>query len=440
VVRALQAAPPCDGLVTATADWDQDPSPLWRKRIARHIRGCGQCETHYDGLIPAERLLAGLPLVPVAAGAVGQAWLPHARPAPSSGRPAPSSRRPAPARGRQQLRRAATRSRHGRMLAKAAGSVQPKVLAVTVAAACVTAGAVAVVHQQHGTRPAAFASPRATPSPVTAAIPIPAPSPAPSPSPKPRPAVTVAANAKKGVSAWTFSGVSRALAKSGASWYYTWSSNHAGITSPKGVQFVPMIWGPGSVNAATLSQAKQEGNILLGFNEPDMTSQSNMTVSQALSLWPQLMATGMRLGSPAVADDAATPGGWLDSFMRGAAARGYRVNFITVHWYGADFATAAAVSQLESYLQAIHARYHLPIWLTEFALANFGGSPSFPTEGQQAAFLTAATAMLQRLPYVQRYAWFALPSSATDGSTGLFRSGAVATRVGRAFEAVDTSH
>jgi hypothetical protein len=121
------------------------------------------------------------------------------------------------------------------------------------------------------------------------------------------------------------------------------------------------------------------------------------------------------------------------------AARGYRVNFITVHWYGADFATGPAVSQLEGYLQAIHARYHLPIWLTEFALASFGAGPSFPTQRQQAAFVTASTSMLESLPYVQRYAWFALPSTATDGSAGLFR-GAVPTRAGRAFEAVDAAH
>src|SRR5262249_55715689 len=81
-------------------------------------------------------------------------------------------------------------------------------------------------------------------------------------------------------------------------------------------------------------------------------------------------------------------------------------------------------------------RYHLPLWITEFALANFGGAtPSFPTQAQQAAFLTAATTMLDGLPYVQRYAWFALPTSAGSGTTGLFGAGAVATPVGRAFEA-----
>jgi Glycosyl hydrolase catalytic core len=248
----------------------------------------------------------------------------------------------------------------------------------------------------------------------------------------------VAANAKKGVSVWTFSGVRKALARSGASWYYTWSSQHSGVVSPPGVRFVPMIWGAGSVTSATLRQVRRDGHYLLGFNEPDNSGQSNMTVSQALGLWPKLMGTGMKLGSPAVATDAATAGGWLDRFMRGVSARHYRVNFIAVHWYGGDFATSQAVGELRSYLRAIHARYHRPIWLTEFALIRFGATVTFPTPRLQAAFVTAAAAMLDHLPFVQRYAWFALPATPGDGSAGLFRPGAIATAAGRAFEKVDS--
>ncbi len=240
---------------------------------------------------------------------------------------------------------------------------------------------------------------------------------------------------KKGVSVWAFDGLHRALSESGASWYFNWAAGHPGIKNPRGVQFVPMIWGAGSVTKANLRQARREGNYLLGFNEPDSASQSDMTVTEALKLWPRLMATGLTLGSPAVATGAATPGGWLDKFMAGAAADHYRVNFIAVHWYGGDFATGAAVQQLESYLRAIHSRYHKPIWLTEFALIRFGATTTFPSARLQAAFVTAATAMLQRLSFVQRYAWFALPATPGDGTAGLFRPGAIATRAGLAFEA-----
>jgi len=248
-------------------------------------------------------------------------------------------------------------------------------------------------------------------------------------------APTPATSARKGVSVWTFSGVDKALAESGASWYYTWSTGHGGIDTPHGVDFVPMIWGAGSVTDNSLAQAKAAGRYLLGFNEPDLSSQANMSVTQALDLWPKLAATGRTLGSPAVASGGADPGGWLDQFMTDAKQRGYRVDFIALHWYGGDFTTSAAVSQLRSYLQAVYNRYHKPIWLTEFALINFSNGTHYPSESAQAAFLTAATKMLDGLPFLQRYAWFALPASDSGPSTGLFESGPKVTDVGRAFEA-----
>ena len=451
VVRALRAEPPCPDLEFAIADWDGVPSPLWRKRIARHIRACPRCGAQQDGLIPAERLLAGLTLVPLP-GAMGRAFVSRVLGAQAPGTEAPPAHapgthsfgtrasRPRASRPRA-LRRAAGHSRHARILAKAGGSVPAKLAAVTVAASCAVAGGVAVVHL-HGARPAAVSrpvkpTPAAPPTPVTQALARSSPKPVRTTHPPRKPAPPApAGNAKKGVAAWSFPGAGQALAQSGASWYYTWSASPAvPDSSAGGPRFVPLIWGAANVNAGTLSQVRGEGPDLLSFNEPDMSGQANMSPAQALGLWPQLMATGLRLGSPAVATGGATPGGWLDQFMSGAAARGYRVNFITLHWYGSDFATGPAVSQLESYLQAVHARYHKPIWLTEFALANFGGSPQTPSRPQQAAFLTAATAMLQRLSYVQRYAWFGLEATPGDGSMGLFRSGPAVTTVGRAFEA-----
>ncbi|MGH6657646.1 MAG: glycoside hydrolase family protein, partial [Actinocrinis sp.] len=290
----------------------------------------------------------------------------------------------------------------------------------------------------------ASASPIASVTPSLSASPSASPSPSkPSQSASPSHKATVAAAppvsappaGKKGVSVWSFNGVNTALADSKADWYYTWSTSHSGISGPSGVGFVPMIWGPGSVTASNLAQAKAAGPYLLGFNEPDMAAQSNMPVSQALSLWPQLEAGGKILGSPAVATGAATPGGWLDQFMTGAQAHGYRVDFITLHWYGGDFTTSDAVSQLKQYIQDVYNRYHKPIWLTEYALIDFSNGTRYPTDQQQSAFITASAQMLTSLPYLQRYAWFALPASDTGAGTGLFHSGPSVTAEGRAFEA-----
>jgi hypothetical protein len=62
------------------------------------------------------------------------------------------------------------------------------------------------------------------------------------------------------------------------------------------------------------------------------------------------------------------------------------------------------------------------------------GGQQFPSQEQQAAFVTAAAKMLGGLSYLHRYAWFGLPATDKDQS-GLFRSGTNATAVGRAFQA-----
>ena len=66
VVRALDAQPPCLELRGMLGTWDGRPSALWRKRIARHARGCGRCSGLWSGLMPVEGLLAGLALVAAA--------------------------------------------------------------------------------------------------------------------------------------------------------------------------------------------------------------------------------------------------------------------------------------------------------------------------------------------------------------------------------------
>jgi hypothetical protein len=237
---------------------------------------------------------------------------------------------------------------------------------------------------------------------------------------------------KKGVSTYEWSGNRAALADVHVSWYYNWSPRRENTPGPATVEFVPMIWGASSVTDSSLAQAKRDGSVLLGFNEPDLAEQSNMTPEQALDLWPRLQATGMRLGSPVVAFGGDRAGGWLDRFMAGAKARGYRVDFIALHWYGSDFRADAAAGQLRGYMQAVYQRYKLPIWLTEYSLINFSGQPKFPSGPDQAAFVRSSTTMLSSLSFVERYAWFSLPST-RDAGTGLYRDNGSPTEAGAAY-------
>ncbi|MFI1409098.1 glycosyl hydrolase [Streptomyces sp. NPDC020707] len=224
--------------------------------------------------------------------------------------------------------------------------------------------------------------------------------------------------AGKGVGLNPTAGATKALVDSGAKWYHNWASSSGKLRRPAGVEYVPTIWGPQSVTSAELGNAAKEGKNLLGFNEPDMPSQANMTPEQALDLWPKLQQTGLNLGAPAVATDADKAGGWLDRFMKGASDRGLRVDFIPVHWYGSDFSYKATY-QLAAYLERIHKRYKKPIWLTEYALIDFSkGTPRYPSEQEQTAFIKTSTETLNKMDYVDRYAWFAL--STQTSPTGLY--------------------
>ncbi|MCX4821153.1 sigma-70 family RNA polymerase sigma factor [Streptomyces sp. NBC_01142] len=66
VVRALSADHRCVLLELLVEQWDGMPSAPWRKRIALHARDCTVCSGSSAGLVPAERLLVGLALVPLA--------------------------------------------------------------------------------------------------------------------------------------------------------------------------------------------------------------------------------------------------------------------------------------------------------------------------------------------------------------------------------------
>ncbi|MFJ4437607.1 sigma-70 family RNA polymerase sigma factor [Streptomyces sp. NPDC088923] len=458
VVHALALRGECAELDAVLGGWDGTPSPLWRKRIARHVRGCARCG---DGrrLLPMDRLLAGLPLLPLPAahaphllgyGATASAppHLPTGHPSPAASAAGPRTAPLSPRRGgAHRGPRTAARLFHNPVGIGAAAAA----VAAAVATPFLLSGGAEPAGESVRAAPAPRSAPDTPVPSTTSPSPTPTPSPSAKPAPSPRttakkspapakralpsraPETAVVASARKGVGVWDAPGDERGLAASGARWYYTWSASPRGIVDSGAPGFVPMIWGERNTDDATLATARANGPYLLGFNEPDMGGQANLSVERALDLWPELMAHGKILGSPAVAYGGDTPGGWLDRFMTGARERGYRVDFVAVHWYGGDFRTEAAVQQLRTYLEAVHRRYGKPVWLTEFALTDFSRGVRFPSPADQAAFLTAATKMLDTLPWLQRYAWFGLPSAAGEANTGLYRPDGSWTEAGQAF-------
>jgi len=210
-------------------------------------------------------------------------------------------------------------------------------------------------------------------------------------------------------------------------WYYNWGRT---ANNTLDIPFVPMAWGRDAMKETAYRQIIDERNTcqLLAFNEPDgaNTAQSAaMPVDEAISFYAKLLATGMRMGSPAPIANGWNK--WLKDFMKQAQEKKYRVDFICLHWYDKDNWDAnknrdftdeqadSCVQRLKAYLENAYALYGLPIWLTEF---NCNRNRNMSA---QVKFYTRAVAMMDQLDFVERHAYM-IPNKlpANPYSTGDF--------------------
>lgn len=157
-----------------------------------------------------------------------------------------------------------------------------------------------------------------------------------------------------------------------------------------------------------------------------------MSVEKALDLWPGLEATGRRLGSPAVAVKP-VDGDWLPAFMAEAQKRNYRVDFMTLHWYGTP-----NPAQFLRWVDEVHEKYGKPIWITEFAVADWsvkktGGTTRFSV-ADVARFMKAVIPELEKRDFVEHYFWFSgHVDSKVMGTSALFNPDGSLTEVGRIY-------
>jgi hypothetical protein len=214
------------------------------------------------------------------------------------------------------------------------------------------------------------------------------------------------------------------------SWFYTWGGDRPAGTSPS-VEFVPMEWGyygnakNGSVNWLNGVKSQPGVTTLLGFNEPDNSTQANLSVASALDGWQYMNQTGLILGSPAAvhADDQ-----WMRDFMAGAAQRNYRVDFVTIHWYGGNDPNGFL-----GYVDYIHNLYGKPVWITEFAPADWSGNHGISPQ-QAWDFMRQVIPALNARSYVQRYSWFSAGTGdAALGQSALYNDNGTLTELGKLY-------
>lgn len=198
-----------------------------------------------------------------------------------------------------------------------------------------------------------------------------------------------------------------------ANWYYTW-----GLTgcqdpyAPQNVEFVPMFWSASSVTQANIDMINQlyrDGKIfyVLGFNEPDLKQEANMSVADALASW-KVLSEGLDRGIKLVSPATSWPGAqWMKDFMNGVQTQGLRCDYIALHIYMGQSPTTYS-----NQVKNIANTYGKKIWITEFAPRDDSaesGKPEtnhFSEEWIRNNFIEPVLTDYEAMPEVFRYAWF----------------------------------
>lgn len=215
-------------------------------------------------------------------------------------------------------------------------------------------------------------------------------------------------------------------------WVYTWGGS-VPPDLPEGMDFIPMVRSRQS-EPEKIARIAGEAKIhqiteLLGLNEPDAQKQDDMSVEEALDMWPLLMETGLRLGSPGCIHPDKE---WMTAFMKGVEERKLRVDFVCVHSYGGPNASAL-VKRLEKVAQL----YDRPLWITEFGVGDWQAATvednQYPP-GTVLRFMDAILPMLDDLDFLERYAWFpAKTTSIPLGTSALFDAQGALTPLGEIY-------
>lgn len=155
-------------------------------------------------------------------------------------------------------------------------------------------------------------------------------------------------------------------------WCYNWD---AGINNWEDREYVTQHHHIGWPSITAVGDNGTSPNILTN-NEPDQKP-NIATVEQVLASWPEVMAQGKRIGSPAVASNYT----WLKTFIDSIDARGWRCDFLAIHayWYSDYW-----LSTLSHYSDMCSGR---SLWLTEMNYgANWTGWPGDSTTASAANY------------------------------------------------------
>lgn len=137
---------------------------------------------------------------------------------------------------------------------------------------------------------------------------------------------------------------------------YDWSAG--GVSDDPDVEYSPIRQNLGWPSWSDINK-KQGVTHLLGCNEPDRPDQANATVDQVIEMWPEMLKSGLRLGSPA----PSSVWTWNGDFFNLIEQLGYRCDFAVAHIYEENKNGSSLCDRIKTLSDKGKGR---PVWITEW--------------------------------------------------------------------------
>jgi hypothetical protein len=204
----------------------------------------------------------------------------------------------------------------------------------------------------------------------------------------------------------------------GVSWCYDWGSTYnpsrLEILKQSDMVYAPMGWNGVPQTSHLVNNRAAGAEYLLGFNEPNLAGQANLTPEQAAALWPAMVEAAaeadLRLVSPAMCWGTmagySDPVVWLDDFFARPEVSLDGIDAIAGHAYMPNTAGVKAFARK-------FAKYDKPFWLTEFCYDMNGRISDNPAD--HIDFMSEILTYLEADPLVGKYAWFMDTGMGTEG-------------------------
>jgi hypothetical protein len=249
---------------------------------------------------------------------------------------------------------------------------------------------------------------------------------------------------KRGIGVNSLSDLDFRVLAPGVSWYYNWGATPLAKPSDVAMDFLPMAWNGSSGFQTSISSYLAAGNRpwrVLALNEPNFTTQANITPSNSATTFEQVKAICDPYNIPVIAPHMAigTPANQsitaYDPIQGSNVTYTFQEPYLSAFLYycGSTQPTGMATHSYGGYGEitwitgTMHTDFPTQtVWLTEFC--PWGAT----SDAAVLATLIPAVDYCERTPWIEGYAWF-MSRITGDPYNSLLGSSGVLTPAGQAY-------